>query len=363
MPAKMYRIENGLKPCVAVQLEVGQIIWLNGYGQSPHSHDRLVVYSSYVSDYMQELNYNLVNVDKLTLQTSNAFHIRPESELFGIGHYYTPGDMFEDIESLPAIVEQARENVRILKIKADEEKAKKTEAERIERESLPKMYPYLTPRKDAPKISDHALGAKNIRAELAREFPGVKFSVKSESYSGGSSINVHWTDGPTADEVKFFTDKYQECDFDGMEDLQTYRTAQFPGVFGGAHYVFENRHLSPERIISTALEMGYTITMSEHRQISGVDFETERSILRKVQETSFFVKPEPKTVSLPIFEPVTIRRNEEKNGIEVVFEKKPALEILEALKAEGFRWSRFGGYWWARFSDSRFSFAQSLVKG
>ena len=39
--------------------------------------------------------------------------------------------------------------------------------------------------------------AKIIRQELAKAFPGIKFSVKSKSYSGGSSIDVGWTDGPT----------------------------------------------------------------------------------------------------------------------------------------------------------------------
>ena len=40
--------------------------------------------------------------------------------------------------------------------------------------------------------------AKLIRKALAESFPGVKFSVRSHNYSGGSSINVSWTDGPTA---------------------------------------------------------------------------------------------------------------------------------------------------------------------
>lgn len=39
---------------------------------------------------------------------------------------------------------------------------------------------------------DTAAVARLIRDHLARTFPGVKFYVRSERYSGGSSINVHY---------------------------------------------------------------------------------------------------------------------------------------------------------------------------
>jgi len=35
--------------------------------------------------------------------------------------------------------------------------------------------------------SSHALGAANLKTELTREFPGMKLSVKSESFSGGDA--------------------------------------------------------------------------------------------------------------------------------------------------------------------------------
>lgn len=39
--------------------------------------------------------------------------------------------------------------------------------------------------------------AKEVRAALRREWHAAKFSVKSRRYSGGSSVEVTWTDGPT----------------------------------------------------------------------------------------------------------------------------------------------------------------------
>jgi hypothetical protein len=62
--------------------------------------------------------------------------------------------------------------------------------------------------------------AKLVRADLKREFPGVKFSVRSDSYSGGASIRVRWTDGPTAPAVDRVVKRYEGSRFDGMTDLK-----------------------------------------------------------------------------------------------------------------------------------------------
>lgn len=59
-----------------------------------------------------------------------------------------------------------------------------------------------------------------IRSALAKSFPGVKFSVRSHCYSGGSSINVRWTDGPTCKSVEAVADPFAMGGFDGMIDLK-----------------------------------------------------------------------------------------------------------------------------------------------
>jgi hypothetical protein len=58
---------------------------------------------------------------------------------------------------------------------------------------------------------------------------------------------------------------------------------------------------------------------------------------------------------------VTIRRNEERNGIEVVFPAKPEASVLEALKRLGFRWSRPQGLWYARYSEELLKQVKNLV--
>ena len=44
--------------------------------------------------------------------------------------------------------------------------------------------------------------------------------------------------------------------------------------------------------------------------------------------------------------------NNEKNGIEIRFEGKPAAEIIESLKANGFRWSNKQKMWYAKQRDT-----------
>ncbi|MBI2858070.1 MAG: hypothetical protein HYX90_03230, partial [Chloroflexi bacterium] len=63
-----------------------------------------------------------------------------------------------------------------------------------------------------------------VREALKKQFPGIKFSVRSSSYAGGASIDVSWAFGPTSKEVKGILEQYESADFDGMIDLQTHKS-------------------------------------------------------------------------------------------------------------------------------------------
>lgn len=62
--------------------------------------------------------------------------------------------------------------------------------------------------------------AKLMRGALKGSFPGTKFSVRTSQYSGGASIHVGWTDGPTGREVDAVTGQFAGKRFDGMIDLE-----------------------------------------------------------------------------------------------------------------------------------------------
>lgn len=63
--------------------------------------------------------------------------------------------------------------------------------------------------------------AKLVRKQLATHFPGVKFSVKSSTYSMGASIHISWTDGPRDKEVERIANSFEGASFDGMNDLKS----------------------------------------------------------------------------------------------------------------------------------------------
>jgi len=82
------------------------------------------------------------------------------------------------------------------------------------------------------------LAAKNIRNELKRAFPAIKFSVRKEHYG---NVNVDWWDGPTTKEVNALTSKYKAGSFNGMEDIYESAISPWNTVFGGSEYIFCHR--------------------------------------------------------------------------------------------------------------------------
>ena len=90
--------------------------------------------------------------------------------------------------------------------------------------------------------------AKNLRTQLRARWPGVKFRVTTERYSGGDSLRVRWTDGPAVSLVDAIADRYQAGHFDGQTDCYDYSDSAWTRAFGDAKYVFTSRDYSDEAI-------------------------------------------------------------------------------------------------------------------
>ena len=90
--------------------------------------------------------------------------------------------------------------------------------------------------------------AKMIRQSLKEAFPGVKFSVRMERYSGGSSIDVRWTDGPNKAQVEAVIARFRSGGFDAMQDLSYSIGRYLEGepVRFGASFLFTHRKYSRE---------------------------------------------------------------------------------------------------------------------
>ena len=132
--------------------------------------------------------------------------------------------------------------------------------------------------------------AKMIRKDLKEAFKGVKFSVKSDKYSGGSSINISYTDGPTVDEVKNIVAKYEGADFDGMQDLKTNKDIIIDGVayLGGPDFIFVNRDYSKEFTENVLMEkFGYGLESVKYHEaikdgcvsVDGLEHRNERQTI------------------------------------------------------------------------------------
>lgn len=130
----------------------------------------------------------------------------------------------------------------------------------ISNPKLIEQFPHLVPRDLFPKATSAALAAKNLRRELKQHFPKHKFRIKSQNYSGGSSINaslvLYESDGYTAEnarrlerEADALTKKYEYGSFDGMTDSYDYKddplSRDFCDTFGGASYVFVTVRVEP----------------------------------------------------------------------------------------------------------------------
>ncbi len=256
--------------------------------------------------------------------------------------------------------------------------------------------------------SNHARVAANIRAELAAKFPGYKFSVTAGQASMMDEVNVRWNFGPTVKEVDAIVDKYAYGTFDGMQDLAGEDSSAYgkavSTVLGRTRFTDTRRETSQEFLIQvcrdiaafigqefkspqdfdeTARKNGFDTQLSEyaHNAIKHARFPSNTSeayggirYTLDNEEDSCAISRfrliinEPATIAAVPTEPatasnagVTIRHNQEKNGIEISFDAKPDASILAALKNQGFRWSKFQKIWYARYTDALFSFARNLL--
>jgi len=159
------------------------------------------------------------------------------------------------------------------------------------KEKMIKQYPYLKPLtdNDQKNYKNRVVATKNIKIELKRFFPKTTFKVRSKSYSGGDSIDVSWTDGPTSDAVNEIIRKYQAGRFDGMTDCYDYQSTDFTAMFGDAKYVHGQRTISRELAIKCAKKFLPGLTddqVDKWGNLAGLDYEMQSRIRRETWDTA-----------------------------------------------------------------------------
>lgn len=119
--------------------------------------------------------------------------------------------------------------------------------------------------------------AKKIRKALKDAFPGVKFSVRTRTYSMGSTVDVEWTDGPSEGRVSDVVRRFKSMSFDGRDDSTDnhgYKGAD--GVLTyGAHYISTIHNWTAERY-AYLLSVGRTLEVEHAHSDRLVASEAER---------------------------------------------------------------------------------------
>lgn len=150
---------------------------------------------------------------------------------------------FHTLEAFRPVVDERKtqEQVQTEKQERNEaaavREAEATEAAKVravEVTDCQKAFPYLL---TADRHSGGVSVAKNIRIILKREFPSIKFSVKSDY----SSVNIGWDDGPTKEAVGSHVNKFNSGNFNGMDDSYDFDITAFNDAFGSVKYIFCNR--------------------------------------------------------------------------------------------------------------------------
>ncbi len=113
--------------------------------------------------------------------------------------------------------------------RAEAAEAFTAEVERLKADS---QYSHLT-QGQGPGVA-----AKNIRAELKKAFPKIKFSVRKSSYDA-INVTIPKGAGVTSKEVEtVVTDKYEAGHFNGMQDIYEYSRNPWGEAFGSVKYIF-----------------------------------------------------------------------------------------------------------------------------
>jgi hypothetical protein len=276
------------------------------------------------------------------------------------------------------------------------ERAAVVESETIK---LRERYPWAIPPRAG--LSEYARAAVNLRRELAEAFPGIRFTVRSDSGSMTNSVNIGWELGPTTDQVDAIANKYQEGNFNGMEDIYEYDRrpeADAAGtVLGHTKYVITSRSIPDsvrERCARDLCELqhvAYVDRWTKHVYGQGDTEAVERHVYVILSQTAFATGEEyaglrqataddgpnyrepyavRKTAAAPPqadtapAEPTsdgpTVTINAEKCGVEVRFPTKPDQGIIDGLKGAGWRWSRFSACWYHRDEPAARAFAANL---
>jgi len=216
-------------------------------------------------------------------------------------------------------------------------------------------------------LSEQAQIAKACRTYL--KSIGVKGSCTSESFAGGTAVNVDMSDlNPKLhEEISTELGKYQIGHFDGMTDMYEYsnRNADIPQT----KYLHINNSFSPElkqrawefihATYADAKDLANTYSELSSNDRIGDEWATDfmwRYLNNYSQSQEFWQReatPKANKTTTPkannnAVNTITVSAGKREGFTEIRFPEKPDSDTLTELKSAGYRWSRFNSCWWGK---------------
>lgn len=298
--------------------QIGDIIFLDGYGKGKGSKgNNWIIYKIESSHNKQ---YHCIEKDTLLLQVKD--YVKPIEKKFGIGYYFEKGYNMQKFaineNTLSNMLIEAQEVKKQNLIKAHAEQAEEDKKAQEEKKYL-SQFTHADRRKTTSIIKKHCLNKFNIS----------KIEIKTDSFSGGSSMAVTYYSPEPIKQLEDFIKNFQYGHFNGMEDIYEYSNQN--------NIILEKHILQQYKYCSSCHEIG----------------EGKKEIEKST--------PTQKSAVSNTSKEIEISKNEEKNGIEVKFSRKPEDRILEELKQNGFRWSRYSGIWWTQYTAQKWEFVNNLL--
>lgn len=273
-------------------------------------------------------------------------HTRPISKKHGIGFYYD--DEAPDFRFDQAEVDKAVSLADQYLIDQERKEKEQAEADEKERRELVECNKHMTP---INQSSDKHQIKKNVLADLQKNFPGIKFSMRKDGYD---TYYISWTDGPGEKQVKEITDKFNDHSFDYTGDYYDYTPDNFTKVFGGIKFIFLSREFTGKEKIKEDLKVinperfesfhPQDLNSDFHKLIyqssfpaGAINFRLEKTgengTFTDLYKIGFDVpeKKDPATIKTEGVEVVDY-----KNGIAVIGDTRP---IKDLLKEEGGRFN------------------------
>ena len=200
------------------------------------------------------------------------------------------------------------------------------------------------------KLTGAALTANVIKKRLKALYPGVKFSVTSDTFSMGDSVDIFWTDGPLKEAVETITNQYQNGSFNSMEDIYEYTDIDSSLGCEGAKYVRCSRELSPgyKAVLIAKLEEHYgkldPSDYSYYRRLADIEKEFFSYKEAEQKQTAATISQGNTAISgleIRIIKDVDTRDNSEIYVVKIITKVENFGALRQEMKSCGGYYSRF----------------------